>query len=165
MNRFPVPASLYLFLMMIHDVSPAWRVPGLSWRNMLLAPAYGQALHGRSRHLFSSAYGYNMRGPPDNSDVPVPQPRKKTRLDIYCRLSVPFAFLLIIADPFAWNLPAIGNVIACLVGAADGTCLEHDGEPQNLVSSRSILTSIRTLRIPKNTQEDSWQSPTTLLSL
>ena len=45
---------------------------------------------------------------------------------------VPFAFLLIVADPFGRNLPAVGAVVADLREATDRAGLQHDGQSQRL---------------------------------
>lgn len=47
-------------------------------------------------------------------------------------LLVPGALLLVVADPFGRNLPAIGHVVAHLGKAADRSGLQHDRKAQNL---------------------------------
>ena len=60
---------------------------------------------------------------------------KRPRQVFVAAFLVPFAFLLIVADLFGRNFPAVGAVVANLRKAGDRAGLQHDRKSQRLSHS------------------------------
>jgi len=55
---------------------------------------------------------------------------------------IPFAFCLLVADPFAGDLPSIGDEVAYFIEPTDGAGLQHDGECQNFSDAGNVKEGI-----------------------